>query len=72
MSYNTEELLKLPVIERYDIALALWESIEDEELPITAEERAFAEMRLQEHLNNPKDVIKWEDARAQIKKEYGV
>jgi putative addiction module component (TIGR02574 family) len=72
MSYNTEELLKLPVIERYDIALALWESIEDEELPVTAEERAFAEMRLQEHLNNPKDVIKWEDARAQIKKEYGI
>ncbi len=72
MSYNTAELLKLPVIERYDIALALWESIEDEELPVTAEERAFAEMRLQEHLNNPKDVIKWEDARAQIKKEYGI
>jgi putative addiction module component (TIGR02574 family) len=72
MSYNTEELLKLPVVERYDIALALWESIENEELPVTAEERAFAEMRLQEHLNNPKDVIKWEDARAQIKKEYGI
>jgi putative addiction module component (TIGR02574 family) len=72
MSYNTEELLKLPVIERYDIALALWESIENEELPVTAEERAFAEMRLLEHLNNPKDVIKWEDARAQIKKEYGI
>ncbi|MCY7291088.1 MAG: addiction module protein [Ferruginibacter sp.] len=71
MSYNKEELLKLPVIERYDIALALWESIEDEDLPITEEEKAFSEMRLQEHLNNPKDVLKWEDARMQIKKEYG-
>ena len=72
MSYNTEELLKLPVIERYDIAVALWESIEDEDLPITNEEKVLAEMRLQEHLNNPKDILKWEDARAQIKKEYGV
>ncbi len=72
MSYNKEELLKLPVAERYDIAVALWDSIEEEELPVTDEEKAFAEMRLQEHLNNPKDVIKWEDARAQIKKEYGI
>jgi Putative addiction module component len=72
MSYNTAELLKIPVIERYDIALALRESIEDEKLPVTAEERAFAKMRLQEHLNNPKDVIKWEDARAQIEKKFGI
>lgn len=72
MSYNTEELLKLPVIERYDIAVALWESIEDEDLPITEEEKVLAEIRLQEHLNNPKDILKWEDARAQIKKEYGI
>lgn len=72
MSYNTEELLKLPVIERYDIAVALWESIEDEDLPITDEEKVFAGMRLQEYLNNPKDVLKWEDARIQIKKEYGI
>lgn len=72
MSYNTEELLKLPVIERYDIAVALWESIEDEDLPITEEEKILAEIRLQEHLNNPKDILKWEDAREQIKKEYGV
>ena len=72
MSYNKEELLKLLVAERYAIALALWESIEEEELPVTDEEKAFAEMRLQEYLNNPKDVIKWEDARAQIKQEYGI
>ncbi len=72
MSYNKEELLKLPAAERYDIAVALWDSIEEEDLPVTDEEKAFAEMRLQEHLNNPKDVIKWEDARAQIKKEYGI
>ncbi len=72
MSYNTEELLKLPVIERYDIAIALWESIENEDLPVTEEEEVLAEIRLQEHLNNPKDILKWEDAREQIKKEYGI
>jgi putative addiction module component (TIGR02574 family) len=72
MSYNTEELLKLPVIERYDIAVALWDSIEDENLPITGEEKVLAEMRLQEYLDNPKDILKWEDARAQIKKQYGI
>lgn len=72
MSYNTEELLKLPVTERYEIAVALWESIEEENLPITDEEKVFSEKRLEEYLNNPKDILKWEDARTQIKKEYGI
>jgi putative addiction module component (TIGR02574 family) len=72
MSYNTAELLKLPVGERYDIALALWDSIEGDELPFTEEERVFAEMRLKEHLNNPLEVIKWDDARTQLIKEYGI
>ncbi len=44
MSYNTYELLKLPVIERYDIALALWESFEDEDIPAN-EEEVIAEQR---------------------------
>ncbi len=72
MSFNTAELLKLPVGERYDIALALWDSIEGDELPITEDERVFAEMRLKEHLNNPQEVIKWDDARTQLIKEYGI
>jgi putative addiction module component (TIGR02574 family) len=72
MSYNTAELLKLPVMDRYDIALALWESIESENIPVSKEEREFAEMRLEEYRKNPKEVIKWEDARAQIKEEYGI
>jgi putative addiction module component (TIGR02574 family) len=72
MSYNTDELMKLPVVERYDIALALWESIEEEELLVTVEERIFAEQRYQEHLKNPNNVISWDEARAQIKKEYSI
>ena len=72
MSYNTEELLKLPAIERYAIAVVLWESIENEDLPISEEEKVLAEIRLQDHLNNPKDILKWEDARSQIRKEYGI
>ena len=71
MSYNTSELLNLPAMERYNIAVALWASIE-EELPISDEEKRFAEVRLEEYLKNTSEVLKWEDARAQLKKEYGV
>lgn len=71
MSYNTSELLNLPAMERYNIAVELWASIE-EELPISDEEKRFAETRLEEYLKQPNEVLRWEDARAQLKKEYGV
>jgi putative addiction module component (TIGR02574 family) len=71
MSYNTAELLKLPVIERYDIALALWESIEDEELPVTSEERVIAEERYNEYLKNPNAGFTWEECRKKIQLKYG-
>ncbi len=72
MSYNIEELLKLPVLERYDIELALWESIEEEDIPVTEEEKIFVEQRYQEYLKNSNEGITWDNARAQIKKQFGI
>ena len=52
MAYNKEELLKLPVSEKQELAEALWNSIDDELLPVTEDEILFAEERYQQHLKN--------------------
>ena len=46
MDYNKEALLALPDEEKIALAQELWGSIEDEHLPVTAEEVIFAEERL--------------------------
>jgi putative addiction module component (TIGR02574 family) len=71
MAYNKEELLKLPVSEKQELAEALWNSIDDELLPVTEEEIAFAEARYQQHLKNPEEGFTWEEFREKVKKKYG-
>ncbi len=71
MSYNTEELLKLPVEEKYDLALALWESIEDMELPVSQQEKIIAEERYQAFLKNPNSGMTWDVCRKKIHLKYG-
>jgi putative addiction module component (TIGR02574 family) len=71
MAYNKEELLKLPVSEKQELAEALWNSIDDELLPVTEEEIAFVETRYQQHLKNPEEGFTWEEFREKVKKKYG-
>ena len=61
MAYNKEDLLKLPVQEKQELAEALWNSIDDNLLPVTEEEIAFAEERYQLHLKNPEDGFTWDE-----------
>jgi putative addiction module component (TIGR02574 family) len=71
MAYNKEELLKLPVSEKQELAEALWNSIDDELLPVTEDEILFAEERYKQHLKNPDDGFTWEEFREKVKKKYG-
>ena len=45
MSYNRDELLKLPPKEKLELVEALWESIDEDLLPVTEEEIKFARER---------------------------
>ena len=51
------ELLKLPAVDRAELAITLWESLTDEErgaeLTLGPEERAELDRRWAEHLANP-------------------
>jgi putative addiction module component (TIGR02574 family) len=65
-----EKLLKLSPAERVEIALALWDSLEDSELdsllPLTDEQKAELERRLEEHKRNPDSAIPWDQVRRDL------
>ena len=63
-------LLKLSANERVDLALALWESLDegDQEaaLDLTPEQAAAFDRRLAEHDADPSTAIPWEDVRKKL------
>ncbi|MBI3079344.1 MAG: addiction module protein [Deltaproteobacteria bacterium] len=71
MTPNTlSELLKLPATERAEIAMALWESLDDAEreaeLALTPEQGAELDRRLAEHIANPGSAIPWDEVRRKL------
>ncbi len=72
MSYNKKELLALPAKEKINLAEELWSSVENELLPITDEEIAFAEARLKMHESNPSEGISLKEFKNYFTKKYGL
>jgi putative addiction module component (TIGR02574 family) len=70
LSNTLATLLKLPAKDRIELAMALWESLADEEreaeLVLTPEQEAELDRRLNEHLANPGSAIPWEEVRRKL------
>lgn len=68
-----DELLKLSVPERIQLAEDLWDSIaaEPEALPLTEAQRAKIERRLAEHDRDPGSAIPWDEVRARLHQRFG-
>ena len=62
-----EALLKLPSQERADLAMALWESLDEADreasVDLTPEQVAEFDRRFAEHLADPSTGIPWEEVR---------
>ena len=62
-----EALLKLPSNQRADLAMALWESLNEADreasVDLTPELAAELDRRLAEHLADPSTGIPWEEVR---------
>ncbi len=60
-------LLKLPSQERADLAMALWESLDEADreasVDLTPEQAAELDRRFAEHLADPSTGIPWEEVR---------
>lgn len=70
-SSNLANLLKLPADERAELAMALWDSLTDEEreseLELSSDQKAELDRRSAEHLANPESAIPWEEVRRKLR-----
>jgi putative addiction module component (TIGR02574 family) len=70
-SNNLAHLLKLPADERAEIAMALWESLTDQErvseLELSSDQKAELDRRWDEHVANPRSAIPWEEVRRKLR-----
>jgi putative addiction module component (TIGR02574 family) len=64
------DFTKLSIPERIILVQDIWDSIAAEQQPLdlTDGERQELEQRLQEHLDNPDDVVPWEEIKAEIQR----
>lgn len=69
---SIENLLKLSVAERIQLAEDLWDSVaaEPEALPLTDAQKTEIENRLTEHDRNPESAISWEEVRGRLRKRF--
>jgi putative addiction module component (TIGR02574 family) len=70
-SSNLGHLLKLPADERAELAMALWESLTDEEreseLELSSDQKAELDRRWAEHVADPGSAVPWEDVRRKLR-----
>ena len=64
------QLLNLPAAERAELAMALWESLAEdertEELTLTDDQRAELDRRWEEHQEHPGTAIPWSEVRRKL------
>lgn len=65
-----KDILKLSVDERINLVQTLWDSIaaDTEVSEISEEHEKILDKRLEAHLNNPSDIVSWDDIKKNAKK----
>ena len=61
-----EEARKLSARERLDLIAALWDTLSDEDVPVTAEDRALLDGRLADFEANPGSQSPWPEVKARL------
>ncbi len=72
MSEELQKILSLSVEEKLDAIAEIWDSIDENNLPVTDEVVSIAKERYEEYLKNPDDIIPWEKAKEILFKKYGL
>ncbi len=52
--------------QRLSLIEEIWESLDEQSVPVTAEQRAELERRLADHEANPEDVVSLEEIRKSV------
>ncbi|HEY5463352.1 MAG TPA: addiction module protein [Hanamia sp.] len=70
MPYNKEELFNLPVEEKYELVMDLWESIDNDFLGKEMTRQGFEQeidKRIERIEKNPETLIPWEEVLKQMR-----
>jgi putative addiction module component (TIGR02574 family) len=66
-----DELMQLPANERAEIALELWDSVDENDLPpLTPEQMDEIDRRIAEHERDPSRAIPWEVVRDRLRARF--
>jgi len=68
MSNLQNEIRSLSAAEKFDLLDAVWESLENDLLPLSVEQREELDHRVARYRDNPADVTPWEQVRADLHK----
>ncbi len=60
------EVLRLSPSERLQLIEALWDTLSEEDIPVTPEERALLDARLSDLEANPGDQSPWSEVKARL------
>ncbi len=60
------EALKLSPGDRLELIEALWDTLSEEDIPVTPEERALLDARLADLEANPGDQCPWSEVKARL------
>jgi putative addiction module component (TIGR02574 family) len=63
------EALKLSPSDRLQLIAALWDTLSEEDIPVTPEERALLDARLADLEANPGDQSPWSDVKARLEQQ---
>ncbi len=71
MTSALKEILSQTTEEKIEAVEAIWNSIDETELPVTDVEISIAKERYEEYLKNPNDTISWEEVKKKLMNKYG-
>ena len=63
------EILALSVEDRIQLAMSIWDSVAEETLPLSEEDKRLLDERLREHNDNPNTGESWDVVRARLWKD---
>ena len=63
------EILALPVEDRIQLAMSIWDSVAEETPHLSEEDKQLLDERLREHHENPNAGDSWEIVRARLWKD---
>jgi putative addiction module component (TIGR02574 family) len=67
MSDRAPELARLSPRQRLDLIESLWESLEDEDVPVTDTQRAELDRRIAGFEQDQKHTISWDQLKAELR-----